>query len=83
MPTFRGQPIYRRGGNGNSSRDDAPPHGIVRPQVPGFYDWALDPDMNPDHILNQAKKDDGFDTSKDSDIPKNIIDRMNKGEDAN
>ena len=37
----------------DTGSDDAPAGGIVRPQIPGFYDWAKDPEMNPDHILNQ------------------------------
>lgn len=37
----------------DTSSDLTPPHGIVRPQNPAFYDWAKDPEMNPDHPDNK------------------------------
>lgn len=63
--------------SGNET-DDAPPYGIARPQLPGKpYDWALDPEVNPEHSMNQPKGKD-YSNLTDSDIPQWIADKVLK-----
>lgn len=62
------------------SNDWADPHGMVRPQNPYFYDWALDPEMNPEHILNKRDAGVSKNGNMDSDIPQAIVDKVLKND---
>lgn len=57
----------------SGDRDWANPQGIVRPQNPAFYDWALDPEMNPEHVSNKNKPYEPKTAHMDSDIPESIV----------
>lgn len=80
MPSFRGSRVNRPASGANAGKgynphhsesDDAPAFGIPRPPDPHFYDWKLDPDMNPEHSANKPP----FKTPDvgDSDIPTAVL----------